>query len=38
MKNKIIKCAKYYFGEDIKLYLFGSRVDDSKKGGAIDPF
>ncbi len=37
-QNKIIEYAKYYFGNDIKLYLFGSRVDDSKKGGDIDLF
>ena len=37
-KNKIIQCAKDFFGNEIKLYLFGSRVDDDKKGGDIDLF
>jgi hypothetical protein len=35
-KNNIVKYAKQYFGEEIRLYLFGSRADDSKKGGDID--
>ena len=34
----MIDYAKEYFGKDIKIYLFGSRVDDSKKGGDIDLF
>jgi len=37
-KVQIIELAKLYFGNDIKLYLFGSRVDDNKKGGDIDLF
>ena len=32
----IIEYAKQYFGNDSKLYLFGSRVYDDKKGGDID--
>jgi predicted nucleotidyltransferase len=37
-KLQLIKFAKQYFGKNIKLYLFGSRTDDSKKGGDIDLF
>ena len=38
VKINLIKYAKKYFGEDIKIYLFGSRVVDNKKGGDIDIF
>ena len=34
----MVDYAKEYFGNNIKIYLFGSRVDDSKKGGDIDLF
>ncbi len=34
--QNILKCTKDIFGEDSKVYLFGSRVDGSAKGGDID--
>jgi len=36
IKDSVVHYAKEYFGNNIKLYLFGSRVDDSKRGGDID--
>lgn len=36
MQESLVEYAKKYFGSNSKLYLFGSRVDDSKKGGDID--
>jgi len=34
---RIVKnLSRKYFGEDAKLWLFGSRVDDKKKGGDYD--
>lgn len=32
----IRKTASEVFGEEVDVYLFGSRVDDSAKGGDID--
>ncbi len=32
----LIQGARSSFGEDAKIWLFGSRVDDTKKGGDID--
>jgi predicted nucleotidyltransferase len=34
--KEIKEAAREVFGEDVKVILFGSRVDDSKKGGDID--
>jgi predicted nucleotidyltransferase len=39
LSNKYIEVIKKYFNEFFKngeVYLFGSRVDDDKKGGDID--
>jgi len=39
LNQKYIDTIKFYFQEVFKtgeVYLFGSRVDDSKKGGDID--
>ena len=35
LKNSIIKSIYNSFG-NVDIYLFGSRVDDTKKGGDID--
>ncbi len=32
----IIASARDVYGEGVRIYLFGSRTDDSKRGGDID--
>ena len=34
--NSIKQSAIDIFGADVQVFLFGSRVDDTKKGGVID--
>lgn len=34
--QSIIRIAKEIYGEEVAVYLFGSRTDDMKRGGDID--
>ncbi len=32
----ILRAAREVYGDSVKVYLFGSRLDDTKRGGDID--
>ena len=34
--EQYLQVAEDIYGTDVKVYLFGSRVDDSRRGGDID--
>ena len=34
--QQILQVARDIYGNDVKVYLFGSRTDDTKRGGDID--
>jgi len=35
-KQIIIQATRRNFGENVKIWLFGSRVDDERRGGDVD--
>ena len=35
-RQTIVRVAKEVYGDTVKVYLFGSRTDDEKRGGDID--
>lgn len=35
-RDAIIQIVSQHFGENVKVWLFGSRVNDTKRGGDID--
>ena len=36
--SSIKTLAKHYFGKNVQVFLFGSRVNDQQRGGDIDLF
>ena len=34
--HTILQVARHIYGEKVKVYLFGSRLDNTKRGGDID--